>query len=112
MGTLSRNAGTKTSKEVEIINKLGLHARASAKLTQTAGGYASDIWLSRNGRRVNAKSIMGVMMLAAARGATLTIEANGPDEDEALAALAALKELGIAADTPEGEIHITWPIKR
>ena len=54
-------------REVEIVNKLGLHARASAKLTQTAGRFESDVWLSRNGRRVNAKSIMGVMMLAAAR---------------------------------------------
>ena len=58
-------------REVEIINKLGLHARASAKLTQTAGSFKSDIWLSRNGRRVNAKSIMGVMMLAAAKGSTV-----------------------------------------
>jgi phosphocarrier protein HPr len=55
-------------QEAEIINKLGLHARASAKLTQVAGGFSSEIWLSRNGRRVNAKSIMGVMMLAAAKG--------------------------------------------
>jgi phosphocarrier protein HPr len=54
--------------EVEIVNKLGLHARASAKLTQLAGGFQSEIWLTRNGRRVNAKSIMGVMMLAAGKG--------------------------------------------
>ena len=60
--------------EVEIINKLGLHARASAKLTQVASSYQSEVWLSRNGRRVNAKSIMGVMMLAAGKGATITIE--------------------------------------
>jgi phosphocarrier protein HPr len=73
--------------EVEIINKLGLHARASAKLTQTAGRFRSDIWLSRNGRRVNAKSIMGVMMLAAAKGSTVVVETEGPDEDEALRAL-------------------------
>jgi phosphocarrier protein HPr len=73
--------------EVEIANKLGLHARASAKLTQLAGKYRSEVWLSRNGRRVNAKSIMGVMMLAAARGTTVTIETTGPDEEEAMAAL-------------------------
>ena len=74
-------------QEAEIINKLGLHARASAKLTQTAGKFASDVWLSRNGRRVNAKSIMGVMMLAAAKGATVTIETSGPDEAAAMHAL-------------------------
>jgi phosphocarrier protein len=73
--------------EVEIANKLGLHARASAKLTQLAGKYQSEVWMSRNGRRVNAKSIMGVMMLAAARGTTVTIETSGPDEQEAMDAL-------------------------
>ena len=73
--------------EVEIANRLGLHARASAKLTQLAARYQSEVWLSRNGRRVNAKSIMGVMMLAAARGTTVTIETSGPDEQEAMAAL-------------------------
>ena len=76
--------------EVEIVNKLGLHARASAKLTQTASAFASDIWLTRNGRRVNAKSNMGVMMLAAGKGARLTIEAEGEDAEAALAALARL----------------------
>lgn len=74
-------------REVEIINKLGLHARASAKLTQVAGQFGSDVWLSRNGRRVNAKSIMGVMMLAAAKGSTIVIETDGPDEAEALRAV-------------------------
>lgn len=73
--------------EAEIINKLGLHARASAKLTQLASSFGADIWLERNGRRVNAKSIMGVMMLAAARGATITIETAGQDEDKALEAI-------------------------
>ena len=73
--------------EVEIANKLGLHARASAKLTQLAARFQSEVWLSRNGRRVNAKSIMGVMMLAAARGTTVTIETSGPDEQEAMTAL-------------------------
>lgn len=87
------------SIEVEIVNKLGLHARASAKLTQTASNFSSDIWLSRNGRRVNAKSIMGVMMLAAGQGARLTIEAEGPDAEAAIAALAKL----IAERFGEGE---------
>lgn len=80
------------SKELEIINKLGLHARASTKLTQTASKFASDIWIARNGRKVNAKSIMGVMMLAAAKGAVVTIEANGADEVAAIDALSALIE--------------------
>lgn len=78
------------SRQIEIINKLGLHARASTKLTQTAGKFASEVWIERNGRRVNAKSIMGVMMLAAAKGAVVTLEANGPDEAAALDALTAL----------------------
>ena len=73
--------------DVEIINKLGLHARASAKLTQLAGAFKSEVWLSRSGRRVNAKSIMGVMMLAAGKGASVTIEAEGVDAEAALAAL-------------------------
>lgn len=76
--------------ELEIQNKLGLHARASAKLTQTASRFASDVWMSRNGRRVNAKSIMGVMMLAASKGSRVEIEASGDDADAALAALAVL----------------------
>ena len=74
-------------REVEIVNKLGLHARASAKLTQVAGKFDAEIWLSRNGRRVNAKSIMGVMMLAAAKGSTVVIETDGTDEAEAMQAL-------------------------
>ena len=69
------------------MNKLGLHARASAKLTQLAGQFKSDVWLSRNGRRVNAKSIMGVMMLAAGKGSTIDIETDGPDEEQAMSAL-------------------------
>lgn len=77
-------------QEIEIINKLGLHARASARLTQTASRFESDVWMERDGRRVNAKSIMGVMMLAAARGTTLVIETEGPDADEALDALVRL----------------------
>jgi phosphocarrier protein len=78
------------SREIEIINKLGLHARASTKLTQTAGKFASEIWIERNGRRVNAKSIMGVMMLAAAKGSVVKLEASGADEVAAIEALVAL----------------------
>ena len=77
-------------QDVEISNKLGLHARASAKLTQTAGQFQSVIWLTRNNRRVNAKSIMGVMMLAAAKGSTIHIETDGEDETAAMDALMAL----------------------
>ena len=76
--------------EVEIVNKLGLHARAAAKLTEIAGGFAAEVWLSRNGRRVNAKSIMGVMMLAAGQGSRIVIEADGEDAEAALAAVVAL----------------------
>ncbi|MFY9315580.1 MAG: HPr family phosphocarrier protein [Burkholderiales bacterium] len=85
--------------EVQIVNKLGLHARASAKLTQVASGFACEIWLARNGRRVNAKSIMGVMMLAAGKGASIVIEAQGADAEAALAALQRL----IADKFDEGE---------
>ncbi|MBI4938295.1 MAG: HPr family phosphocarrier protein [Nitrosomonadales bacterium] len=73
-----------------IINKLGLHARASAKLTQLASRYPCEVWLSRAGKRVNAKSIMGVMMLAAAQGSTIAIETSGEQEREAMDAIAAL----------------------
>jgi phosphocarrier protein HPr len=76
--------------DIEVTNKLGLHARASAKLTQLASSYRSDVFISRNGRKVNAKSIMGVMMLAAAKGTTVTLEINGADESEALDAISAL----------------------
>jgi len=79
-----------TSAELTIANKLGLHARAAAKLTQTASSFQSEVWLTRNGRRVNAKSIMGVMMLAAGRGASITVEAEGLDADDAVAAIRAL----------------------
>jgi phosphocarrier protein HPr len=75
---------------LEIINKLGLHARASTKLTQTASQFKSEVWIQKNGRRVNAKSIMGVMMLAAAKGSMVDIEATGPDDEQAIAALQAL----------------------
>lgn len=73
-----------------INNKLGLHARASAKLTKLAGGFACDVHMSRNGRRINAKSIMGVMMLAAGMGSEVEIEADGADEALAIAAIVAL----------------------
>ena len=77
-------------QEVEIINRLGLHARASAKLTQLAGRFKSEVWLCRNGRRVNAKSIMGVMMLAAGLGSEVEMETDGDDEQAAMDALTAL----------------------
>ena len=77
-------------QDIEITNKLGLHARASAKLTQLAGQFKSDIWITRNDRRVNAKSIMGVMMLAASKGAMVNLEISGEDEAQAMQALAAL----------------------
>ena len=86
-------------QEVEIINRLGLHARASAKLTQVASQYAAEVWVGRNGRRVNAKSIMGVMMLAAAKGTRIMVETNGADEASALQAVTAL----IADKFGEGE---------
>ncbi len=75
---------------LSITNKLGLHARASAKLTKLASGFKSEIHLSRDSRRVNAKSIMGVMMLAAGMGSQIEIEAEGADEQQAVAALRAL----------------------
>ena len=77
-------------QEAEIINKLGLHARASAKLTQVAGSFSSHVWVSRNGRRVNAKSIMGVMMLAAGKGSRIVVETEGADEAPAMQAIQAL----------------------
>jgi len=82
-----------------INNKLGLHARASAKLTKLAGSYPCEVWMSRGERRVNAKSIMGVMMLAAGMGTEVTIETNGEKEQEAMAALLTL----IADKFGEGE---------
>ena len=73
-----------------ISNKLGLHARASAKLTKLAGSFSCEVWMSRGERRVNAKSIMGVMMLAAGIGSTVEVETNGADEQVAMTALLAL----------------------
>ncbi len=77
-------------KSVTISNKLGLHARASAKLTKLAGSFPCEVWLSRGDRRVNAKSIMGVMMLAAGIGTTVELETNGDQEQQAMDALVAL----------------------
>lgn len=79
-------------KEVEIVNKLGLHARASSKLTKLASQFKSEVWATRNGRRVNAKSIMGVMMLAANKGSRIQLETIGDDEVEAMTALSDLIE--------------------
>ena len=78
------------SVSAEIVNKLGLHARAAAKLTHVASGFQSEIWLSRSGRRVNAKSIMGVMMLAAGQGTAVLIEAQGSDAEQAISAITKL----------------------
>lgn len=87
------------SKDFTINNKLGLHARPSAQLTQVAGRYESEVFIAKNGRRVNAKSIMGVMMLAAGPGSTVTVDAEGPDEQQALEAIGALIASGF------GEAH-------
>ena len=81
-----------TRTEIEITNKLGLHARASAKLTQLATGFESEVWMEKGSRRVNAKSIMGVMMLAAEKGAKVIVETAGSDEQAAMEAL--LKLIG------------------
>ena len=78
------------ARDCKISNKLGLHARASAKLTQLASSFPCEVWMSRAGRRVNAKSIMGVMMLAAGKGSTVTIETIGADDEAALDAIVAL----------------------
>ena len=85
--------------EIEISNKLGLHARASAKLTQLAGSFSCEVWIEKGARRINAKSIMGVMMLAAGKGSLVTVETVGSDEQPALEALLKL----IAEKFGEGE---------
>ncbi|MBS1229028.1 MAG: Phosphotransferase system, phosphocarrier protein HPr [Proteobacteria bacterium] len=85
--------------EIEISNKLGLHARASAKLTQLAGSFASEVWIEKGTRRINAKSIMGVMMLAAGKGSLIAVETSGSDEQPALESLLKL----IADKFGEGE---------
>ncbi|HNJ77452.1 MAG: HPr family phosphocarrier protein [Rhodocyclaceae bacterium] len=86
-------------QETEIVNKLGLHARASAKLTQLAGSFKCEVWMEKGPRRINAKSIMGVMMLAAGKGSQVVVETDGGDEQEAMSALLAL----IADKFGEGE---------
>ena len=85
--------------EIEISNKLGLHARASAKLTQMAAGFESEVWMEKGSRRVNAKSIMGVMMLAAGKGSVVVVETIGDDEEPALESILNL----IADKFGEGE---------
>jgi len=97
-------------QHVEIINRLGLHARASAKLSQLAGSYTCEVWLTRNQQRVNAKSIMGVMMLAASQGTRITIETDGSDEVAALQALVTLvAERFGESDYPWGALHESQP---
>ena len=85
-------------RDFTINNKLGLHARPSAQLTQTASRFASEVWISKAGRRVNAKSIMGVMMLAAGQGSQVTVDTEGPDEAAALEAIARLIQSGFGED--------------
>lgn len=85
-------------EEITIVNKLGLHARPSARLTQVATQFKSEVWLTKKGRRINGKSIMGVMMLAAGKGTALLVETNGPDETEAMTALRDLIGSGFGED--------------
>ena len=85
-------------RDVEIVNKLGLHARPSAKLTQLASSFKSQVFMTRNGRRINAKSIMGLMMLAAAKGSIITLETEGEDEAEAINSLADLIASGFGEE--------------
>ena len=84
--------------EATIVNKLGLHARPSAKVTQLAGKFTAEVWMSKGARRINAKSIMGVMMLAAAKGSTVVIEADGPDAQDAIDALSGLITSGFGEE--------------
>ncbi|MBU2641513.1 MAG: HPr family phosphocarrier protein [Gammaproteobacteria bacterium] len=85
-------------RDVEIVNKLGLHARPSAKLTQLTSGFKSQVFMTRKGRRINAKSIMGVMMLAAAKGSVITLETEGEDEVAAMDALVELISSGFGEE--------------
>ncbi|MEK9720122.1 MAG: HPr family phosphocarrier protein [Quisquiliibacterium sp.] len=84
--------------EAIIVNKLGLHARPSAKVTQVAAKFAAEVWMSKGARRINAKSIMGVMMLAAGKGSTVVIEADGPDAQDAISALSGLIASGFGEE--------------
>ena len=88
-----------TSTEVTIVNKLGLHARAAARFVQLAGRYRAKVRVVRDGRQVDGKSIMGILLLSAARGSTITISADGHDESEAVRALVALVQSGFGEDT-------------
>jgi phosphocarrier protein HPr len=85
-------------EEITIVNKLGLHARPSAKLTQVATQFKSEVWLTKKGRRINGKSIMGVMMLAAGKGVPILVETNGADEVEAMTAIRELISSGFGED--------------
>lgn len=85
-------------KEIQLVNKLGLHARPSAKVSQLASRFKSEVWLARGSRKINAKSIMGVMMLAAPQGASLQVSAQGVDEEEAVEALSALFASGFGEE--------------
>jgi phosphocarrier protein len=87
MGLLRRKTDTKASREVEIVNKLGLHARPCSKFVKLAATFRSEVWVTKDGDTVNGKSIMGLMMLAAGNGSRLTIICEGTDADEALLAL-------------------------
>lgn len=87
------------TRDYTISNRLGLHARPSAQLTQAASAFASEIWIAKGERRVNAKSIMGVMMLAAGRGAVVRVDAEGPDAEAAVAAIGRLIETGFGENT-------------
>ena len=87
MGLLNRRSGgpaQKLEKEITIINRLGLHARPAAKFVRVASPYRSEVWVVKDGERVNGKSIMGLMMLAAGQGSKLTISCEGPDADKVL----------------------------
>ena len=87
MGLLSRNAGIKIAREIEILNKLGLHARPCAKFVKLANTFRSEVWVSKDDDTVNGKSIMGLMMLAAGIGSRLTITCDGADAEKALEAI-------------------------
>ena len=87
MGLLSRKSETKASREIEIVNQKGLHARPCSKIVKLAGSFRSEVWVTKDSDTVNGKSIMGLMMLAAGFGSRLTISCEGADSEEALAAL-------------------------
>lgn len=88
-----------TEREMEIINRLGLHARAAAKLVHVSSQFASDVWMIRDGEEVDAKSILGLLLLAAAQGSVVTIRCDGEDEDEALTAVSELIESGFEEES-------------